>query len=135
MIYSKSYIKNDVLEKIVKTFNSDSSFFILFCEKYIKVENDKGLDNNYINTHKSNFILLFKSLMKYYQNQNRFIKIYGEENAPNEIAVKNIDINNYYIYRTKCIQNSNINKNDFSLTFELINELKFTTNAIVLCKK
>ena len=135
LIYSKSYIKNDVLEKIVKTFNSDNSFFILFCEKYIKVENDKALDNNYINTHKINFILLFKSLMKYYQNQNRFIKIYGEENAPNVISVKNIDINNYYIYRTKCIQKSNINKNDFSLTFELINELKFTTNAIVLCQK
>ena len=135
LIYSKSYIKNDVLEKIVKTFNSDNSFFILFCEKYIKIENDKALDNNYINTHKINFILLFKSLMKYYQNQNRFIKIYGEENAPNVISVKNIDINNYYIYRTKCIQKSNINKNDFSLTFELINELKFTTNAIVLCQK
>ena len=33
LLYSKSYIKIDVLEKIVKTFNSDKSFFIVFCEK------------------------------------------------------------------------------------------------------
>ena len=86
---------------------------------------------------KNNFILLFKSLMKYYQNQNRFIKIYGEESAPNVISVKNIDINNYYIYQTKCSENidKSRNKNDVELTFEPLNELKFTTCAIILCKK
>ena len=134
LIYSKSYMKNNVLEKIIKTFNSDNSFFILYCEKYIKVDNnDKGNDNNCNNTNKNDFILLFKSLMKYYQNQNRFIKISGEENAPNVISVKNIDINNYYIYRTKSIEKKD--KNDISLFFESIKELQFTTNAIILCKK
>ena len=79
--------------------------------------------------------------MKYYHNKNRFIKIYGDDNAQNVISMKNIDINNYYIYQTKysIIQNKdkdkNKNKNDMHLTFELINEFKFTSNAVILCKK
>ena len=132
LIYSKSYIKIDVLEKIIKTFNSDSSFFIIFCEKYIKVNNDKNDDDNIQN---ENFILLFKSLMKYYKNQNRFIKIYGDQRAPNVISVRNININNFYIYQTKCFQKPNKDISDISLIFEPINEIKFTTNAIILCKK
>ena len=141
LIYSKSYMKINVLEKISKTFNSDNSFFVLYCEKYIKVDNDKdkGIDNNCNNciNNKNDFILLFKSLMKYYHNQNRFIKIYGEENAPNVISVKNININNYFIYRTKYIEkkDKDKNKNDASLLFESIKELQVTTNAIILCKK
>jgi hypothetical protein len=132
LIYSKSYIKIDVLEKIMKTFNSDSSFFIIFCEKYIKVNNDKNYGDNIKN---ENFILLFKSLMKYYKNQNRFIKIYGDQRAPNVISVRNININNFYIYQTKCFQKPNKDISDISLIFEPINEIKFTTNAIILCKK
>ena len=132
LIYSKSYIKIDVLEKIIKTFNSDSSFFIIFCEKYIKVNNDKNYGDNIQN---ENFILLFKSLMKYYKNQNRFIKIYGDQRAPNVISVRNININNFYIYQTKCFQKPNKDISDISLIFEPINEIKFTTNAIILCKK
>ena len=129
LIYSKSYIKIDVLEKIMKTFNSDSSFFIIFCEKYIKVNNDKNYGDNIQN---ENFILLFKSLMKYYKNQNRFIKIYGDQRAPNVISVRNININNFYIYQTKCFQKPNKDISDISLIFEPINEIKFTTNAIIL---
>jgi hypothetical protein len=133
LIYSKSYIKIDVLEKIIKTFNSDNSFFLIFCEKYIKVNNDKNYDDN--NIQNENFILLFKSLMKYYKNQNRFIKIYGDQRAPNVISVRNININNFYIYQTKCFQKPNKDISDISLIFEPINEIKFTTNAIILCKK
>ena len=132
LIYSKSYIKLDVLEKVIKTFNSDSSFFIIFCEKYIKVNNDK---NNGDIMQNDNFILLFKSLMKYYKNQNRFIKIYGDQRAPNVISVRNININNYCIYQTKCFHKQNKDINDISLIFEPIKEIKFTTNAIILCKK
>ena len=132
LIYSKSYIKIDVLEKIIKTFNSDSSFFIIFCEKYIKVNNDNNYGDNIQN---ENFILLFKSLMKYYKNQNRFIKIYGDQRAPNVISVKNININNYCIYQTKCFTKQNKDINDISLIFEPVNEIKFTTNAIILSKK
>ena len=76
-------------------------------------------------------MLLFKSLMKYYKNQNRFIKIYGDENYPNVISVKNIDIKNYYLYQVKNITE---NKNK-SLIIESINELRFTANAIIICKK
>lgn len=132
LIYSKSYIKIDVLEKIIKTFNSDRSFFIIFCEKYIKVNNDNNYGDGIQN---ENFILLFKSLMKYYKNQNRFIKIYGDQKAPNVISVRNININNYCIYQTKCFQKQNKDINDISLIFEPINEIKFTINAIILCKK
>ena len=132
LIYSKSYIKIDVLEKIIKTFNSDNSFFLIYCEKYIKVNNEKNYDDNIQN---ENFILLFKSLMKYYKNQNRFIKIYGDQRAPNVISVRNININNYCIYQTKSFQKQNKDINDISLIFEPINEIKFTTNAIILCKK
>ena len=102
LIYSKSYIKHDVLEKIVKTFNSDNSFFIIFCEKYVKVDNDKSNEN--LKNRRNNFILLFKSLMKYYHNQNRFIKIYGDESAPNVLSIKNININKYFIYKKTNIQ-------------------------------
>ena len=132
LIYSKSYIKMDVLEKIVKTFNSDKSFFIVFCEKFIKVDNNKCNEDNINKNLVDNYILLFRSLMKYYQNQNRFIKIYGDENYPNVISVKNIDINNYFLYQVKKMQKENKNK---SLIIESINELRFTTNAIIICKK
>ena len=145
LIYSRSYIKIDVLEKILKTFNSDNSFFIIVCEKYIKVDDNKDdnindkINNVYNNESNDNFILLFKSLMKYYHNQNRFIKIYGDDNAQNVISMKNIDINNYYIYQTKYSEKQNKdkdkNKNDMLLTFELINEFKFTSNAVILCKR
>ena len=122
----------DVLEKIVKTFNSDKSFFIIFCEKFIKVDNNKCNEDNINKNLVDNYILLFRSLMKYYQNQNRFIKIYGDENYPNVISVKNIDINNYFLYQVKKMQKENKNK---SLIIESINELRFTTNAIIICKK
>ena len=69
--------------------------------------------------------------MKYYKNQNRFIKIYGDENYPNVISIKNIDIKNYYLYQVKNITE----KNNKSLIIESINELRFTTNAIIICKK
>ena len=131
LFYTKLYVKNDVLEKIVKTFNSDNSFFIIFCEKYSKSENDKLNGNNNIKIDlNKNFLFSFKSLMKYYQNQNRFIKIYGDENAPNVISVKNIDINNYYIYRVK----ENYKGID-KIVIELINELIFTNDAIIFYKK
>ena len=118
--YEKKYIKNDVLKKIEKTSNSENSFFIIICDK-LMIKNE---DN------KNNIIFLFKSLMKYYQKQNRFIKIYGNENIPNVISIKNININNYYIYSA-----NKIDKTNDLLHFESINELKFTINSILICKR
>ena len=69
--------------------------------------------------------------MKYYNKQNRFIKIYGYENEPNALSVKNININKFDIYRL----NNKDNLNDELFCFIPIQELKFTTNAIFLCKK
>ena len=131
LLYAKPYIKNDVLEKIVKTFNSDNSFFIILCEKSCKSYNDKYNGNNIIkNSLNKDLLFTFKSLMKYYQNQNRFIKIYGDENAPNVISVKNIDINNYYIFKVK-----EKYKDMDQVNFVLVNELIFTDDAIIFHKK
>ena len=124
MKYEKKYIKIDTLKKIEKTFNSENSFFVIICEKITISKNEKGIQSN-------NYIFVFKSLMKYYNKQNRFIKIYGYENEPNALSVKNININKFDIYRL----NNKDNLNDELFCFIPIQELKFTTNAIFLCKK
>ena len=122
--YEKKYIKIDALKKIEKTFNSENSFFVIICEKITISKKEKGIQTN-------NYIFVFKSLMKYYNKQNRFIKIYGYENEPNALSVKNININKFDIYRL----NNKDNINDELFCFIPIQELKFTTNAIFLCKK
>ena len=63
--------------------------------------------------------------MKLYRKQNRFIKIYGEENEPNVISIKNI--NRFEIYLVHL-------KNEL-FYLEQINELKFNVNAIILCNR
>ena len=117
--YEKKYIKINDLKKLEKTFNSENSFFIIICEKMPvgKIENSIQKNNTFV----------FKSLMKHYNKQNRFIKIYGYENEPNAISVKNININKFEIYLLN-------NKEDLFF-FSPISELKFNTNAIFLCKK
>ena len=69
--------------------------------------------------------------MKYYSKQNRFIKIYGYENEPNALSVKNININKFEIY----LLNSKEDINDELFFIIPIQELKFNVNAIFLCKK
>ena len=39
--------------------------------------------------------------MKLYRKQNRFIKIYGEENEPNVISIKNINRFEIYLVHLK----------------------------------
>lgn len=126
LIYSKPYMKIDVIEKIVKTFNSDNSFFILFCDK------NEEFDKIKLNIDDDKIKLNFRSLMKYYQNQNRFIKLYGDDNAPNVISVKNIDKNNYNIYQIKNVFNKD---NSSAIIYEPIDEIKFMKNAVVIFKK
>ena len=46
---------------------------------------------------------IFKSLMKLYRKQNRFIKIYGEENEPNVISIKNINRFEIYFVHLICL--------------------------------
>ena len=43
-------------------------------------------------------IFIFRGLFKYYENQKRFIKIYGDEKCPNVILTKDINNSNYKIY-------------------------------------
>ena len=63
--------------------------------------------------------------MKLYRKQNRFIKIYGEENEQNAISIKNINRFEIYLVHLK----------DELFYFEQINELKFNANAIILCNR
>ena len=111
--FLKTYEKNDVLEKINKTLNCNKSNFIILC------------DNN-------NGIFIFNGLFKYYENQKRFIKIYGNEKVPNVILIKNINSSNYIIYENKIIQNEE-NKTQFF--FDQIHIFYFSFNSIIICKK
>ena len=122
--YEKKYIQIDAIKKIEKTFNSENSFFVIISEKITISKKEKCIQNN-------NYIFVFKSLMKYYSKQNRFIKIYGYENEPNALSVKNININKFEIY----LLNSKEDINDELFFIIPIQELKFNVNAIFLCKK
>ena len=62
--YEKNYIKIDAINKIEKKFDLENSFFIISCQK---------LENFFI----------FKSILKLYKKENRFIKIYGNVHEPN----------------------------------------------------
>ena len=115
--FLKSYERNDVLEKINKTLNCDKSSFIILC--------------NY-NNNKNNDMFVFNGLFKYYENQKRFIKIYGNEKVPNIILIKNINNKNYRIYENKIIQNEE-NKTQFF--FDQIDSFYFSFNSFIICKK
>ena len=67
--------------------------------------------------------------MKYYKKQNKFIKIYGDENESNVISVKNVNSNKFDIYQ--------VNHKEKNELFNVvpIKELKFNFNAIFICKK
>ena len=111
--YNKKNVKIEALNNIEKTFNSNKSFYVIICQK--------SMGNNVNKNDK----FIFKSLMKLYRKQNRFIKIYGEENEPNVISIKNI--NRFEIYLVHL-------KNEL-FYLEQINELKFNVNAIILCNR
>ena len=117
--YEKKYNKINVLNQIEKTFDSEKSFFIIICEKITVLKIENSIQNK--------DIFIFKSILKYYKNQNRFIKIYGNENEPNVISIKNINTNKFNIYSVSM-------KNELFCLVP-INELIFDCNAIILCKK
>ena len=115
--FLKTYEKNDVLEKITKTLNCDKSSFIILCENNTNINND---------------LFIFNGLFKYYENQKRFIKIYGNEKVPNVILIKNINNSNYRIYENKIIQNE---ENKIQFFFDQIDSFYFSFNSIIICKK
>ena len=117
--FEKKYSKIEVIKQIEKKYNSENNFFVIGCEK-ISIPK-----NNFQN----NDIFIFKSLMKYYKKQNKFIKIYGDENESNVISVKNVNSNKFDIYQ--------VNHKEKNELFNVvpIKELKFNFNAIFICKK
>ena len=117
--YEKKYNKINVLNQIEKTLDSEKSFFVIICEKITVFKNENSIQNK--------DIFIFKSILKFYRKQNRFIKIFGNENEPNVISIKNININKYNIYV--------VNMKNELFYLVPINELIFDFNAIILCKK
>jgi len=114
--FHKSFEKIDVLNKIKKDVSNNKKSFIILCEK------NKNNENEF------NFLGLFK----YFENNKRFIKIYGNEEIPNYILLKDINKSNYIIYENKIIQNE---ENKIQFLFEQLNSFYFSFNSIIICKK
>ena len=74
---------------------------------------------------------IFLGLFKYFENNKRFIKVYGNEEIPNYILLKDINKSNYIIYENKIIQNE---ENKIQFLFEQLNSLYFSFNSIIICK-
>ena len=111
--FLKSYKKNDVLEKIQNNQNNNKSNFILLCDKV-----------------KDDFI--FTGLYKYFEKDKKFLKIYGNEEMPNYILIKDINKENYNIFENKIIRDE---ENNIRFLFEQLNSFYFSFNAIIICKK
>ena len=64
--------------------------------------------------------------MKLFKKENRFIKIYGSDNEPSVISIKNINTIKFDIFM--------INMKNEIFYYVPINELKLSLNAIIICK-
>jgi hypothetical protein len=106
--YDKKYIKIDVINKIEKNSDLENSFLIISCQKY---------ENSFF----------FKSMLKLFKKENRFIKIYGSDSEPSVISIKNINTIKFDIFL--------INLKNEIFNYVPINELKLSLNAIIICKK
>ena len=110
LYFNKLYEKIDSLEKINSTNLSNKSFFLILCD--IK-------ENQFV----------FSGLFKYYHDKERYIKIYGDERSPNYILLKDIKGRiKYKIYEN----NNQINSSKNS--FILVNQFRFTSNALIIIK-
>jgi len=106
LLFNKLYEKIDTLEKVNIVGLSNKSFFVILCD-------DRTNLNQFI----------FSGLFKYYQNKQRFIKIYGDETIPNYILTKDIlDTKKFKIFE--------YNDNGFILK----NGFKFVKSAIIITK-
>ena len=110
--FNKVYEKVDVIEKIKSTCFPTKSFFVILCENKIDI-------NNFI----------FYGLYKFYKDQEKFIKIYGDERSPNYILLKDItEQKKYNIFVDINVVNTFVNK------FILTNHFKSTNNAVLIVK-
>ena len=113
LMFNKLYEKIDVLEKVNITSISSKNFYVILCDNKLNL-------NHFI----------FNSLFKYYKDNKKFIKIYGDEKNPNYILLKDIiEKKKFQIYEdNNSIVNSSVN------TFTLTNHFKFTNNAMIFVK-
>ena len=112
LLFNKVYEKVDVIEKIKSSCFPTKSFFVILCENKIDI-------NNFI----------FYGLYKFYKEQEKFIKIYGDERSPNYILLKDItEQKKYNIFVDINVVNTFVNK------FILTNHFKSTNNAVLIVK-
>ena len=112
LLFNKVYEKVDVIEKIKSSCFPTKSFFVILCENKIDI-------NNFI----------FYGLYKFYKDQEKFIKIYGDERSPNYILLKDItQQKKYNIFVDINVVNTFVNK------FILTNHFKSTNNAVLIVK-
>ena len=112
LLFNKVYEKVDVIEKIKSSCFPTKSFFVILCENKIDI-------NNFI----------FYGLYKFYKDQEKFIKIYGDERSPNYILLKDItEQKKYNIFVDINVVNTFVNK------FILTNHFKSTNNAVLIVK-
>ena len=109
--------KSEVFNIIKNDFRTGKNIFIIFCEK---------------SKEKNNNEFFFLGLFKYFENNKRFIKVFGNEEIPNYILLKNINKENYIIYENKIIQNE---ENQIQFLFEQLNKFYFSFNSFIICKK
>ena len=112
LLFNKVYEKVDVIEKIKSTSYPEKSFFVILCENKIDINN-----------------FMFFGLYKFYKDQEKFIKIYGDERSPNYILLKDItEQKQYNIFVDINVVNTFVNK------FILTNHFKSTNNAMLIVK-
>ena len=108
--------KIGALESLRNSQNENKNSFIILC-----IKQDINKD-----------IFIFVGLYKYDIDKKKFNRIYGNDNAPNFLSIKNINSSNYMIYENKIIQTE---PNKIQFIFNIIDSFYFSFNSIIICKK
>ena len=109
--------KNEVLNKIKNDSKDSNNNYIILCQTKNVADENK---------------MIFLGLFKYFESKKGFVKIYGSEESPNHILLKDLNKNNYFIYENKIIQKA---ENKIQILLEQLNSFYFSFNSIIICEK